>query len=178
MKALQFLAWMGLAICLIVVPAWAGGLWLYELGNPGTGLASADWGAGALDASTAFTNPAGMTRLPQSELLVGIQPIIPTVRFDAGPGTTTPGGNGGNAGVFVPSGTTFYVYKVNPKLRLGVSALSFVGAGLKYLDGWSGRYYIQQVTLTTLSFVPAAAYKVNDWLSWGSESARSGANYS
>jgi long-chain fatty acid transport protein len=103
MKTLQRLALICLALCFMSCPVWAGGLFIYELGNPGTGTASAGWAAAAQDASTVVTNPAGMTKLPQSELLIGLQPSFPTIQFSEAPGTTTPGGSGGNAGVFLPA---------------------------------------------------------------------------
>ncbi len=167
MKAFQLLIWMVLAIGSVASPAWAGGLFIYELGNPGSGAASAGWAAAAQDASTAFTNPAGMTKLPQSQLLIGVEALLPTVQFDADAGTTTPGGSGGNAGVFLPALTVFYVHKLNPKWSLGISSVSFFGVNLKYLDGWSGRYYIQESKLVTSALVPTVAYQVNDWLSVG-----------
>lgn len=167
MKACYRLVSVVVVVSLMVSQAWAGGLWIYELGNPGTGLAAAGWAAAAQDASTAFTNPAGMTRLSQSQLLVGLQPMFAKVKFDAAPGTTTPGGDGGNAGLFAPGLTAFYVHKVSSKLSLGVSSISYIGAGVKYLDGWSGRYYLQETHLITLSLIPAVAYQINDWLSVG-----------
>ena len=48
-------------------PASAGGLLLYEIGTEDVGLASAGYTARAQDASTVFTNPAGMTRLEGSQ---------------------------------------------------------------------------------------------------------------
>ena len=51
----------------------AGGLMLYEVGTADVGLASAGYGARAQDASTVFTNPAGMTRLEGTQVLVGAQ---------------------------------------------------------------------------------------------------------
>jgi long-chain fatty acid transport protein len=167
MKTLQRLAWMGLALCFMALPASAGGLFIYELGNPGTGVASAGWAAAAQDASTVVTNPAGMTKLPQSQLLIGLQPSLPTVKFSADAGTTTPGGSGANAGVFLPALTAFYVHKLNPKWSLGVSSVSFFGVALKFLDGWSGRYYMQETNLVTTATLFTAAYQVNDWLSVG-----------
>jgi long-chain fatty acid transport protein len=167
MKTLQLLAWMTLSLCLMALPAWAGGLFLYELGNPGTGTASAGWAAAAQDASTVVTNPAGMTKLPQSQLLIGLQPSFPTVQFSADAGTTTSGGSGGNAGVFLPALSAFYVHKLNPKWSLGVSSVSFLGVALKFLDGWSGRYYMQETTLITSATLITAAYQINDWLSVG-----------
>lgn len=49
----------------------AGGLLLYEVGTADVGLASAGYTARAQDASTVLTNPAGMTRLPGKQLLLG-----------------------------------------------------------------------------------------------------------
>lgn len=167
MKTLQGLGWMVVALGLMAMPAGAGGLFIYELGNPGTGTASAGWAAAAQDASTVVTNPAGMTKLPQSQLLIGLQASLPTVKFSADAGTTTPGGSGSNAGVFLPALTAFYVHKLNPKWSLGVSSVSFFGVALKYLDGWSGRYYMQETNLITTATLFTAAYQVNDWLSVG-----------
>jgi len=167
MKTLQRLGWVWLALCFMAVPAGAGGLFIYELGNPGTGVASAGWAAAAQDASTVVTNPAGMTKLPRSQLLVGLQPCLPTVKFSADAGTTTTGGSGGNAGVSLPALTAFYVHKLNPKWSLGVSSVSFFGVALKYLDGWSGRYYMQETNLITSATLFTAAYQINDWLSVG-----------
>jgi len=84
-----------LSICLsssISQTAEAAGLILYEMGTPDVGTAAAGRTALAEDASTAFGNPAGMTRLEGSQWLVGIQPFVVDLEFDAGPGTTTPGG--------------------------------------------------------------------------------------
>lgn len=65
-------------------PAVAGGLGLYEVGAPDLGTASAGRAALAEDASTAWGNPAGMTRLDGTQVLVGLQPIIVTAEFDPG----------------------------------------------------------------------------------------------
>lgn len=92
---------MGLAVLvgLLASQSWAGGLILYEVNSPSTGTASAGWAALAKDAATAFQNPAGMTRLDRSQLLVGAQPLIITSEFHSSPGTRVSGGgdDGGNA---------------------------------------------------------------------------------
>jgi long-chain fatty acid transport protein len=54
-------------------PASAGGVLLYEFGTAEVGLAAAGYAARAQDASTAFTNPAGMTRLAGTQALAGGQ---------------------------------------------------------------------------------------------------------
>src|SRR5579862_1347859 len=96
--------WLGLgAITLILLVlvsprvADAGGFFLYELGTPDVGLASAGYAARAQDASTVFTNPAGMTMLDHSQILAGIQPIYAHLNFAQDASTTTRGTDGGNA---------------------------------------------------------------------------------
>ena len=68
-------------------PAAAGGLLLYEFGTAEVGLAAAGYAARAQDASTAFTNPAGMTRLEGTQVLAGGEPTGATPgRVVRGPG--------------------------------------------------------------------------------------------
>lgn len=82
-------------------PAYSAGLWLYEVASPELGTASAGAAAIANGASTAGFNPAGMTRIKQSEIMVGFQPMHVEARFDID--SSTHGNNdGGNAGGFVP----------------------------------------------------------------------------
>ena len=148
-------------------PVWAGGFWVYEIATPDMGVAAAGRAAAAKDASTAFGNPAGMTRLDQSQLLVGLEPIIASVKFDPGSGSTVAGSDGGDAGGFTPGGAVYYVHSVSPRLKLGGSLGGFVGGALDYDDDWVGRYFATEVVLTTVAFVPTIGYQVNDWLSIG-----------
>src|SRR5690242_5231343 len=95
----------------------AGGFFLSEIGTPDVGLASAGYASRAQDASTVFTNPAGMTRLDGSQVLVGIQPIYGRQVFSTNSHTTKPGSDGGNALVPLPGGSFFFVYSLTPKLK-------------------------------------------------------------
>ena len=60
----------------------AGGIILYELGTSDVGRASAGWAARSGDAATLFTNPAGMSRMPDQELLVGGQLMYGNFSFE------------------------------------------------------------------------------------------------
>jgi long-chain fatty acid transport protein len=51
---------------LSAAPAMAAGLWVYEMGTPDLGTASAGRAALAKDDATVFGNPAGMTSLDRS----------------------------------------------------------------------------------------------------------------
>jgi long-chain fatty acid transport protein len=148
-------------------PAWAGGAWVYEVGTPDVGTASAGRAALATDASTAFGNPAGMTRLKDSQVLFGLQPMVVTTEFDTGPGTTISGTDGGNAGGFLPAGGVYGVYSLRPDLKVGIAFNSYLGGTLSYDSNWVGRYYTTQATLLTLNLNPVIAYRILPWLSVG-----------
>lgn len=172
MYRMMFLA--GMLIGLGVGSSWGAGLWLYEMGQPDMGTAAAGRAAMARDASTAFSNPAGMTRLDRSQLMVAALGLYVDAPFE---GQTTwstwnntateTTGNGHNSGGFTPAGSFNYVQVVSPDLRLGLTVGSYFGLGMDYGDNWQGRYYAQKMELTTMVINPVAAYKVNDWFSVG-----------
>ena len=147
-------------------PASAGGLLLYEIGTEDVGLASAGYTARAQDASTVFTNPAGMTRLDGSQLTAGLQALYGDLGFTIGQGTSPAlgSGDGGNPVGWFPGGGAFYSYSVSPDLKLGFAATGNFGLALKYDGGWAGRYYVQEGTLVGMSLVPSVGYRVNkEW---------------
>ena len=72
--------------------AYAGGISLYEFDSPDVGLAAAGYAARAQDASTLFTNPAGMSFLDRSQVMAGLQGVYGCVQFNPDSGTTTSGG--------------------------------------------------------------------------------------
>jgi len=154
-------------LALAATRADAGGLGIYEVGSSDLGTAAAGRAALAEDASTAWGNPAGMTRLDGTQLLFGLQPLIVTTEFDTGSQTTTPGTDGGNAGGFIPAGGLYGVYSILPELKVGASLNSYVGGSLSYDDNWVGRYYTTEAELLTFNFNPVIAYRVLPWLSLG-----------
>jgi long-chain fatty acid transport protein len=147
--------------------AFAGGFFLSEIGTPDVGLASAGYASRAQDASTVFTNPAGMTRLDHSQFLVGIQPLYGYQVFSTNSHTTKPGSDGGNALVPLPAGSFFFVYSLTPNLKLGIGDVTYFGGALEYNLNWVGRYYLQGATMLGNSILPSVAYRINKWLSVG-----------
>jgi long-chain fatty acid transport protein len=165
----------GLAFALGAVGAAAanaGGLIAYEVGTADVGLASAGYGARAQDASTVFTNPAGMTRLDGTQFLATGQVLWSDTNLALGSGTSAALGrnDGGHAlgsdGWFLGGGA-FMSYSVSPDLKLGLALTGNFGAPLDYDDDWAGRYYVQDTTLLGLSILPAIAYRVSEKLSLG-----------
>lgn len=88
----------GLALAGCASFSHAAGFALIEQNASGLGNAYAGAAAVAQDASTVFFNPAGMTQLPDRQLVVAGHLIKPRAEFS---GTVTPGiggGDGGDAG--------------------------------------------------------------------------------
>ena len=165
----RFFHWVVLSlfgVFLLAPAAWGAGLWLYEGGTPDLGTAAAGRAALAGDASTVTANPAGMTRLDRSQMLSAVQGLYVNAKFDTR-SSGFGGGDGGNAGGFVPSGTLFYVHRVTDNFRLGIGAGSYFGLGVDYGDDWAGRYYATEAEMLTFGVNPGAGYRVNNWLSVG-----------
>lgn len=148
-------------------PARAAGLLLYE--TDATSIATASSGRAALagDASTAGSNPAGMTMLNRTQLMGSPGALLPFSNFDLAPQTTTSGGGGGNSGVFTPTGGFFYVYRPSERLRLGLAADSDFGLSADLGKSWAGRYYVTRESIISGKVNPSIAYMVNKWLSVG-----------
>lgn len=144
----------------------AGGLALYEIGSPDVGAASAGFAARAGDPSTVFSNPAGLTLLPGTQAMLGIQPMYGQVTFSVEE-TNNTGGNGENAIGIIPAGSTFLSHQLDDHWSIGFGVFSYFGLTEKYDDDWAGRYFVQNASLVGLSLMPAVAYRVNDQLSLG-----------
>ena len=165
--------WMGMLCCLGLAtvfaggPAWAGGIMLYQFGSPDVGYAQAGYAARAQDASTVFTNPAGMSRLDKSQILAGMQILYGDVEFNPNSDTTVSGPDGGVAIGWMPGGSAFIVQKLNQDFSIGLGLLSYFGLAQSFDDDWVGRYYVQESMLIGMTLTPAVSYRVNDWLYLG-----------
>ncbi len=160
------------AVCPILVflpftTAIAGGLYLNEFGTSSMGTAGAGSAAYANDASTAFHNPAGMTRIEGRQLGGAAGLIVGEVQFDPDSDTPVDGGDGGDALGLAPIVGSHYVHSVSDKFKLGMNVGAITGAALDYNNDWAGRYLNQEVSLLSVSFIPAAAYRINEKFSVG-----------
>ena len=151
---------------LVATQASAGGLWFYEQSTPDQGTAAAGRAAMARDASTAYGNPAGMSRLESTQLLFGAGALVIQSQFETEPGTTV-GGGGANLTSALPLLSGFYVYNLSQDWKLGVALTPLMGLAADYGNSWSGRYIVEKESLVTLSLNPVVSYKITDWLSIG-----------
>lgn len=147
--------------------AYAAAFQFYELGTPIIGTAGVGQASNTHDASTAYFNPAGMSSLPYSELMLGSQLIVPEINFSSHSNTTYTGNNGGNAALLTPGLGGYYVYNASSKLKLGVSLTMPYGGAESYNNHWVGRYNVQQMMFYTLNLNPSVSYQVNSWMSLG-----------
>ena len=170
-RSRNLLFYLSLAVVLTLsapVGALAGGLTMYEIGTADTGLAAAGYAARAGDPGTILTNPAGMTHLKESQVLIGGQVLYGHASFSPDyMNTNVTGSDGGNSIGFLPGLSAFGTYKINNDLSIGLGMCSNFGLGLWYDSNWAGRYYSKEAILMGMSFLPAVAYKVTDQLSVG-----------
>lgn len=162
-----------LAFCISSVlvsgTAAAGGISLYEVGTADVGLAAAGYTARAQDASTVFTNPAGMTRLDGDQITVSGQVFYGDSGFSIESGTSPAlgTGDGGNPIGWLPGGGVFYSHSISQNVKIGMAVTGNFGSVVEYDEGWVGRYRAQESTLLGYSFLPSAAWRVNEHFSIG-----------
>lgn len=148
---------LGLAGCIALAP-----LALQAATGPAvTGIV-----APANDASTAVSNPAGLTRLRQPEWMGSLMSFYSTSEFE-----TTASSVGGSSTddtdgwMFIPS--AYYVHPYNDDLTFGISLTVPAGVGQDPGNGTPGRYLLEEWSLGYVSLAPAAGYKFNEQLSLG-----------
>lgn len=141
-------------------------------------LGSPDWSANAFagmaakgyDASTAWTNPAAMTRLPGNEVDSGINAVLPSIRFqgeDRVAGQPVAGSSGGNAGQAAAIPSLEAVWAATPDLRLGIAVVTPFGDGTAWPDTFVGRYQALVSSVSDMEIGPAVAYRLTPTLSVG-----------
>jgi long-chain fatty acid transport protein len=147
--------------------AHAAGFALIEQNASGLGNAYAGQAAAATDASTVFFNPAGMTYLPDRQVVVVGHLIRPQAEFT---GTVSPaigGGNGGDAGDLALVPNAYLVYRLTPDVHLGVGMNAPFGLKTEYDPDWKGRTQAVKSEVKTINLNPSIAWKASETLSLG-----------
>lgn len=142
--------------------AQAGGLHLYEIGTSDLGLAAAGTAARAEDASTVYTNPAGMTRLSGHQISFGAQALYANAPYTQANGT-----NIGNVSGLRPDANLFYSHSVSDRLKLGIGIYGNYGLSLDFGKQWAGHSLVAEAELKAASVQPTMAYKLNEQWSLG-----------
>lgn len=143
------------------------------IGSSTLGGSRAGGAAVAEDATTVFTNPAGLTRLSGNQWLVATQIFAPSVKFqnsgastDAG-GVPISGSNGGDAGVLAPALSLYYAKSLSDQRSFGFGFNSPFGLTVDYDRDWVGRYQVVKSELMDINLKPSVGFKINEALSIG-----------
>lgn len=145
----------------------AGGLYLYEIGTSDLGFASAGTAARAEDASTIYSNPAGMTRLAGDQLTVGAQALYGKVEYELDGKGALNGSDPGNIIGWLPGGSGFYSHSISDDLKVGIGAYGNFGLAMDFGDSWAGKNLVGKTALMAMTIQPTAAYRINDQWSLG-----------
>jgi long-chain fatty acid transport protein len=137
----------------------------------GLGDLYADWASSADDASTAYTNPAGLVRLTHQELVLAALGINSRAQFT---GTTTPpfppsppqsGQASSSIGVLLPS--FYYALPISNKLVVSFSQTVPFGLGTSYAKNSIVRYAATRSQVAVIDVGPSLGYKITDKFSAG-----------
>lgn len=167
---------LSLAVTLGLSPlSHAAGFQLFEQGGSGLGNAFAGRPAAAEDASTVFSNPAGMSVLDNSQFVAAAHIILPSSRFKNSAstinaslgGAAITGGNGGDGGVLAAVPNLFVTHQFNDQLHFGLGISAPFGLATDYDSGWVGRYHGLDTDLRTVNINPSISYRINEQWSIG-----------
>lgn len=145
-------------------PAFGAGFQLNESSASGLGNAFAGGAAAAEDASTLWSNPAGMSRLRTRQLVGALHVITPSLRFNNEASVAASqqllGDAGGDAGGpnYVPN--LYFSMPINQAWSFGVGFTAPWGLVTDYEGGWAGRFQAIKSSIKTMNFNPAVSWKV------------------
>ena len=142
----------------------------YHFGTQSVGAQSTANAAAAeaADASTIFSNPAGLTKLESKAEITGAANIVfPSVKYRDGHATYYRGGQvtGSSSGKITEITAAPHIYgayKLNDRITLGMGMYIPFGSKTDYADDSVLRYNINKLGLTTIALEPAVAFKASE----------------
>ena len=144
-------------------PALGGGFALQENSGSGLGNAYAGGAAAAQDASTVWSNPAGMARLGRSQLAGALNLIQPSLKFSNANSVAAAqqplGNNGGNAGSLAAVPNLYFTMPVAPQWTAGIGLNAPFGLTSDYGEGWIGRFQGLKSEVKTINVNPAVSWQ-------------------
>jgi long-chain fatty acid transport protein len=162
------------ALALLPGTVRASGFQLLEQNGSGLGNAFSGQAAGVKDASAIFFNPAALTGLEGGNLVISVEPIIPSQTF-ADSGSTAPslpplpgvpplgiplGGLGGDAGDLTPVPNGYFSYQVGETWWLGLGVNIPFGLTTEWESDWMGRFHGIKSSIHAINVNPTVAVKL------------------
>tara|TARA_B110000211_G_scaffold105994_3_gene123135 strand:+ start:3277 stop:4644 length:1368 start_codon:yes stop_codon:yes gene_type:complete len=150
--------------------AMAQGFYVDEQSALRLGDAFSGGAAQADDASTAFYNPAGLTRLQQKQLTINLSAISVSSEFE-GSSTTLGGapvtGKDVSAEAFDVLPSIYFSSPMSENLVFGAYLNAPYATGTDFGKNSMGRYFATESSITGIDFGTALGFKVSDNLSFG-----------
>jgi long-chain fatty acid transport protein len=146
-------------VLFLSTPVFGAGFALYE-GSARGNVLGAGLTATADDPSAVFYNPAGITQLKGTQVMLGatfIAPMTDVKTTSGGVQTTTE--TEGN--VWIPP-HGYITTQLSEKWWAGLGMFSRFGLGTEFEATWPGRYNSYNAVIKTFEINPNIAYKVND----------------
>lgn len=153
--------------------AMASGFQLWEQDGASIGNYHAGIAANAEDASTAFYNPAGLVRLHNQQLVVGVDPILTDVRFNGTVNVTNPLATSGPIGTNAQGGTfnlvpdMHYAAPITDRIVFGLSVVAPFGLQTNYGMQDATRYAATLTSLRVVDLSPSLGIALTDKFSVG-----------
>jgi long-chain fatty acid transport protein len=157
------------ACAALPVAASASGFQLLEQSAAAQGTAFAGTAATAEDASTVFSNPAGIAYLPREKesFAANLSAVQPSAKFanraSVAPLLQTVGNdNGGDAGSLAWLPSLYFTRPIDSRLSLGIALNVPFGLMTQYSAGWAGRFEGVKSDVRTMNLNPSVCYRVSD----------------
>jgi long-chain fatty acid transport protein len=153
------------------VPALAAGFQLNENSTSGLGTAFASGAAAAEDATTLWSNAAGISRIRSTQAAGALHLVRPSIKFGndgSAPALGQPlGGNGGDAGGWNVVPNVYLVMPINAQWSAGLGINAPWGLVTEYENGWIGRFQAIKSSIKTVNINPAVSWKPTSNLAVG-----------
>ncbi len=140
----------------------------------GLGTAYSDWATSASDASTTYSNPAGLTKLTHQQLVVAALGIKGNTRFEGSsltpafpffPQVGLSGSSGSKISAFLPS--FYYARPINNKITVGFGVTAPFALGSNYDKDSIVRYVSTRSSVVVVDLGPSVGVKLSDKVSVG-----------
>ena len=142
--------------------------------NSGSALGNAFAGgaAAAEDASTLWSNPAGMSRLASPQVAAAVHLVTPSFKFrDEGSVAAAfqpfRGGTGGDAGSLAVIPNLYAVVPLNGQWSVGIGVNGPFGLVTEYDDNWLGRFQGIKSDIKTINVNPSLSWRVSNTFAVG-----------
>lgn len=157
---------LALAVAAVSSQAFANGLAINEQSASSMGTAFAGRSSSAMDASTVFGNPAGMSKLQRAEVSGGLAVLDASTDIRNAEGLR-PGTNQGDMVPFAAVPFAYWVTPVNERWHAGLGLYVPFGVISDYERSFQGRYHGLESEVRVVTLQPTLSYRVNDRVSVG-----------